>query len=103
MDRTRIKEKSKSSNLGKRQKFEVNWVIKIKNNGAAQFPLIVKDQFPISNNDDIKVKQGNFGNGKLDEKTSIITWSFLNGITGTQSLLFDYSVDYLKERTLFLE
>jgi hypothetical protein len=103
VDRTRIKEKSKSSNLGKRQKFEVNWEIKIKNNGAAQIPLIVKDQFPISNNDDIKVKQGNFGNGKLDEKTSIITWSFLNGITGTQSLLFDYSVDYQSGAILYLE
>jgi hypothetical protein len=103
VDRTRIKERSKISNLGKRQKFEVNWELKIKNNGGALIPLIIKDQFPISNNEDIKVKQGNYGNGKLDEKTSIITWSFLNGITGTQILNFDYSVDYQSGTVLYIE
>jgi hypothetical protein len=103
VDRTRIKEKSKSSNLGKRQKFEVTWEIKVKNNGGAMIPLIVKDQFPISNNADIKVKNGEFTSGTLDEKTGIITWSFLKGITGSQSFTFDYSVDYQTGAVLYLE
>jgi len=103
IDRTRIKEKSKSKTIGSRQKFEVTWEIKIKNNGGTLIPLIIKDQFPISNNDDIKVKQGSFGNGKLDEKTSILTWSFLNGITGTQTIIFDYSIDYQSGAILYIE
>jgi hypothetical protein len=103
VDRTRIKEKSKSKTIGSRQKFEVTWEIKVKNNGGAMIPLIVKDQFPISNNADIKVKNGEFTSGTLDEKTGIITWAFLKGITGSQSFTFDYSVDYQSGMMLYLE
>ena len=103
IDRTRIKEKSKSRTIGNRQKFDITWEIKIKNNGGALIPLIIKDQFPISNTEDIKVKHGSFDKGILDEKTSIITWSFLNGITGTQTLNFDYSVDYQSGAVLYIE
>ena len=103
VDRTRIKEKSKINTIGKRQKFEVTWEIKIKNNGGAMIPLIVKDQFPISNTEDIKVKQGTFNTGKLEKNTSIITWSFLNGVSGIQTLNFNYSVDYRNGMTLYIE
>lgn len=103
VERTRIKEKSKSKTIGTRQRFEVTWEIKVKNNGGAMIPLIVKDQFPISNNADIKVKNGEFPSGNLDEKTGIITWSLLKGITGSQSFTFDYSVDYQTGMTLYLE
>ncbi|MBU3659530.1 MAG: mucoidy inhibitor MuiA family protein [Flavobacteriales bacterium] len=103
VDRTRIKEKSKSKTIGSRQKFEVTWEIKIKNNGGAKIPFVVKDQFPISNMEDIKVKEGNYNNGKLDENTKIITWSFPSGIIGTQTLTFDYSVDYQSGVVLYLE
>jgi len=103
VDRTRIKEKSKMKTIGSRQKFEVTWEIKVKNNGGALIPLVIKDQFPISNNSDIKVKNGELSNGSLDEKTGIITWSILKGITGSQSFTFDYSVDYQSGMTLYLE
>jgi hypothetical protein len=103
VDRTRIKEKSSSNTIGKRQKFEVTWEIKIKNNGAAMIPLIVKDQYPISNYKDIKVKQGELVNGKIEKNTAIISWSFKNGITGSETLNFNYKVDYRKGRTLYLE
>jgi hypothetical protein len=103
VDRTRIKEKSKTKTIGSRQKFEVTWELKIKNNGGAKIPFVIKDQFPISNDEDIKVKEGNYSNGKLDENTKIITWLFPSGITGTQTLTFDYSVDYQNGVVLYLE
>jgi uncharacterized protein (TIGR02231 family) len=103
VDRTRIKEKSKTKTIGSRQKFEVTWELKIKNNGGANIPFVIKDQFPISNDEDIKVKEGNYSNGKLDENTKIITWLFPNGIVGTQTLTFDYSVDYQNGVVLYLE
>ncbi len=103
VDRTRIKEKSKTKTIGSRQKFEVTWELKIKNNGGAKIPFVIKDQFPISNDEDIKVKEGNYSNGKLDENTKIITWLFSNGIIGTQTLTFDYSVDYQNGVVLYLE
>jgi hypothetical protein len=103
VERTRVKEKSKIKTIGSRQKFEVTWEIKIKNNGGAMIPLIVKDQYPVSNQEDIKVKQGELVDGKVDEKTGIITWTFLKGISGSQTITFDYSVDSQYGIQLYLE
>jgi len=103
VERTRVKEKSKIKTIGSRQKFEVTWEIKIKNNGGAMIPLIVKDQYPVSNQEDIKVKQGELVEGKVDEKTGIITWTFLKGISGSQTITFDYSVDSQYGIQLYLE
>jgi hypothetical protein len=66
-------------------------------------PLVIKDQFPISNTDDIKVKRGELESGKLDENTGIITWTFQNGVNGSQTFGFDYSVDYQSGMVLYLE
>ena len=103
VERTRVREKSKIKTIGSRQKFEVTWEIKIKNNGGAMIPLIVKDQYPVSNQEDIKVKQGELVDGKVDEKTGIITWTFLKGISGSQTITFDYSVDSQYGIQLYLE
>lgn len=103
IERTRIKEKSKQRLLNNRQKFEVSWELKLKNNGGAVIPVIIKDQFPISSNADIKVKEGEVGEGKIDENTKIITWNFKNGIPTSQVITFDYSVDYQHGIRLYLE
>ena len=103
VERTRLKEKSKIKTIGSRQKFDVTWEIKIKNNGGAMIPLIVKDQFPVSNLEDIKVKRGDVLDARVDEKTGIITWSFLKGISGSQTITFDYSVDSQYGIQLYLE
>jgi hypothetical protein len=103
MERTRVKEKSRSKTIGSREKFDITWEIKIKNNGGAMIPLVIKDQFPISNTDDIKVKRGELESGKLDENTGIITWTFQNGVNGSQTFGFDYSVDYQSGMVLYLE
>jgi hypothetical protein len=103
MERTRVKEKSKSKTIGSRQHFEVTWEIKVKNNGGASIPLVIKDQFPISNNAEIKVKHSEVEGAKIDDKTKIITWSFLQGISGIKTMTFDYSVDYQNGMTLYIE
>ena len=101
--RTKISEKSKTKTIGSRQKFDIAWELKVKNNGASEIPLLIKDQFPVSTNDDIKVKQGDFSLGKLDEKTGIITWNTILPKGQAKSFFFDYSVDYQKGVVLYLE
>jgi hypothetical protein len=103
MERTRVKENSRSKTIGSREKFDISWEIKIKNNGGAMIPVVIKDQFPISNTEDIKVKRGDLLSGKLDENTGIITWTFQNGVNGGQTFGFDYSVDYQSGMVLYLE
>ena len=103
IERIRIKEKSKQRLINNRQKFEVSWEIKLKNNGGAVIPVVIKDQFPISTNADIKVREGEVGEGKVEENTKIITWVFKNGIPAAQVITFDYSVDYQHGIRLYLE
>ncbi|MGV3630295.1 MAG: mucoidy inhibitor MuiA family protein [Bacteroidota bacterium] len=101
--RTRISEKSKNRVIGSRQKFEVAWEIKIKNNGGAEIPLLIKDQFPVSTNEDIKVKRGEYSNGKLNEDTGIITWETTLPKNQSKAFTFDYVIDYQKGMILYLE
>jgi len=103
VERTKVKDKSSNKVLGSRQKYEVTWEIRMRNNGGAAIPIIVKDQFPISTNNDIKVRNGDFGTAKLDEKTGILVWNLNLPLGGSQNLQFGYSVDYQKGYTLYLE
>lgn len=103
VERKRILEKSTNKTIGSRQKFEVTWEIKVKNNGGASIPIIIKDQFPISTNSDIKVKRGDYTEGKLDENTGILTWEFILNPTQSKSILFNYAVDSQHGQVLYIE
>jgi hypothetical protein len=103
MERTKVKENSKTKTIGTRQKVDVSWEIKLKNNGGANIPIFIKDQFPISIVEDIKVKRGEFSEGKIADKSGIITWNFMLDASQNKILKFDYSVDYQKGYVLYLE
>jgi len=103
INRKRSEEMSKTRLLGNRYKYEVTWDFTIRNNGGAAIPIIVKDHFPISINDDIKVKQGSYVGATLDEKTGILTWKFTTNKGETKQFKFDYQVDYGKTQPVYLE
>ena len=103
MERKKISEKSKNKTIGSRQKVDVAWEIKLKNNGGAKIPIYIKDQFPISNLEDIKVKRGEYLEGKIAENSGIITWNFMLDPSQSKILNFDYSVDYQKGYVLYIE
>jgi uncharacterized protein (TIGR02231 family) len=103
MERKKISEKSKNKTIGSRQRVDVAWEIKLKNNGGAKIPIYIKDQFPISNLEDIKVKRGDYLEGKIAENSGIITWNFMLDPSQSKILNFDYSVDYQKGYVLYIE
>jgi uncharacterized protein (TIGR02231 family) len=103
INRKRSEEMSKTRLLGNRYKYEVTWDFTVRNNGGAAIPIIVKDHFPISINDDIKVKQESYVGATLDEKTGILTWKFTTNKGETKQFKFDYQVDYGKNEPVYLE
>ncbi|MBI3239263.1 MAG: mucoidy inhibitor MuiA family protein [Flavobacteriia bacterium] len=103
VDRKRSEEKSKTRAIGSRNKYEVQWDFTVRNNGGANIPFILKDHFPLSVNDDIKVKQGEYSNALLDEKTGILTWKMNINKGETKLFFFNYSVDYSNGQPLYLE
>jgi hypothetical protein len=103
IERKRIQEKSTNRVIGSRQKFEVTWEINVRNNGGASIPILIKDQFPISIDNDIKVKQGEYGDGNLDEKTGILTWRYNLVPSASKTINFNYTVDSEHGKVLYIE
>lgn len=103
VDRRRSEEKSKTRVFGSRNKYEVQWDFTVRNNGGASIPFILKDHFPVSTNNDIDVKKGNYEGAWLDEKTGILTWKFTIGKSETRLFSFNYSVDYGNNQQVYLE
>jgi hypothetical protein len=103
IERKKIDDLSKEKLLGTRKKVDVGYQIDVRNNTGSNIPLFIKDQFPISQDGDIKVKQGSYANASLDSKTGILTWKLqLNkGEKSTQQ--FDYSIDFDNNRYLRIE
>lgn len=103
IDRKRSEEKSRNRVFGSRNKYEVQWDFTVRNNGAASIPFILKDHFPVSVNEDIKVKQGSHEGAELEEKTGILTWKFNLNKGETKKFSFDYTVDYGNGAPVYLE
>ncbi len=103
IERLRIDEKSTKKTIGGRQKFEVAYEIKVKNNGGAAIPIVIKDQMPLSVNTDIKVKNGEYEGAVLDEKTGILTWRITLAPSQSKSMKFNYSVDSNPGYVLYVE
>jgi uncharacterized protein (TIGR02231 family) len=103
IERIKSKEKNTKRIVGSRQKMDIQWDLKVKNNGGAAIPLIIKDQFPISNDNDIKVKTSEVLNAQVDEKTQIITWRIVLNTGESKTLQINYSVDYDKNKVLYVE
>ena len=49
------------------------------------------------------IKNGDLIEGKVNDKTGIITWEFMQGISGSKSVYFDYSIDAQYGIPLYLE
>ncbi len=103
IDRKRSEENSKSRAVGNRTKYEVQWDFTIRNNGGSAIPLIIKDHFPITINNDIKVKQGTYLGATLNDKTGILTWRMTLTKGESKLFSFNYSVDYSNGQPLYLE
>jgi uncharacterized protein (TIGR02231 family) len=103
VERTRSQEMSKTRLIGSRYKYDVTWDFVVRNNGGAEIPMIVKDHFPVSVNEDIKVKEGEFEGASKEENSHILTWKFSLKKGETKKFKFNYSVDYGRTQPLYLE
>lgn len=101
--REKVDELSKTKASGSRTKYEVTWEFTVRNNGPFNVPILIKDQFPVSVNGDIKVKQGNYDGATLEEETGILTWKTVLNKGETKKFRFDFSVEYGKNGSMYLE
>jgi len=101
--RKKVDAMSKEKLIGDRKKVDATYEIEVRNNSGSDIPLLIKDQFPISQDADIKVKQGLYTNATLDEKTGILLWKMQLKVGEKSTVQFNYSVDYYKGKYLRIE
>jgi hypothetical protein len=97
------KEYSSKQFLGNNKIENRSWKTTIKNNKPQKVKIMVYDQVPVSNNEDITVETINISEGSADVKTGEVTWELELEPGGTVSKTIEYSVKYPKGSLLKIQ
>lgn len=97
VERKKSKEYNKRQTLGSNNIAYRYWEIAVRNGKQQPVNIMIEDQFPLSADSKIEVKRESKGDGKLDDKTGIVTWTF-DKLTSseTKNTELKYSVKYPK-------
>ena len=87
---------------GKRE-LERSWEITVDNRKAQPIRIVIDDQLPLSNDEDVLVKAEALGGGKLDKDTGRIEWDLVVKPGEREGLRFRYSVQAPKEVPIRLD
>ena len=96
VERKKSKDYSKHLVLGSDNIAYREWDITARNAKQQPVDIIIEDQFPVSADSRIDVTQEEKSDGKLDDKTGIISWNFKIEPSSTKSLVLKYKVKYPK-------
>lgn len=94
--RTRVYSKQTKTIFGNNQVDHYVWKIELRNNKKTAVDVVLRDQVPVSQHEEIKVTVNSVGGGNYDEKTGIIKWRLSLSPGQTQSYEVSYEVKYPK-------
>ena len=100
VQRNSIKQIEGSRLLSGKKEERFQYEIKVRNNKVAALKLEIKDQFPISGNDDITVSRIEHTEGKVDDKSGIVTWEFILQPKEEKKIDLIYSIRYPKGKSV---
>lgn len=96
VERKKSKEFNKHRILGNDNIAYRDWEIIARNGKQQNIDIMIEDQFPISADSKIDVKQEEMSGGKLDEKTGIVTWQYKLAPSETKTMQLKYAAKYPK-------
>ena len=96
VERKKSKEFNKHTVFGNDNIAYREWDITVRNGKQQPIDIIVEDQFPISGDSKIDVKQEEKSGGKLDETTGIVSWQHVIEPSGTKNMQLKYTAKYPK-------
>jgi len=102
LKRTRVKNKQEKNFFGNKRTDLYTWKIEVRNTKKTAVKLMLKDQVPVSRNEDIVVTINNNGGGRLDEKTGIIRWNFELAPGAKKEMEISYEIKYPKDKNVRL-
>lgn len=101
--RTKVKDESKRQLLGSNKIDFRTFEIEIRNAKKQEINLVVEDQFPVSRNEKIEITQKEISDGKVDDKTGVISWNLKVKPKTNKKLIMSYQVKYPEENWVGLE
>ena len=99
-EKVQSKENKRFISGNKRESF--HYRIAVRNNKQHNVKLKIYDQYPISANDQIKVKQEGHDKGVIDHESGLIEWKFELNPTDEKELNLKYEVTYPKDKIINL-
>jgi uncharacterized protein (TIGR02231 family) len=100
--RTLLKKECKEKVIGSQIEKTFAYNIEVRNYKSTNIELIIQDQIPITQNNEIIIEVLNSDKGKIDEKTGLVEWNINLKTKETKNLGFSYKVKYNKDSNLAL-
>jgi uncharacterized protein (TIGR02231 family) len=90
--RTLQKELNQKQSIGSNQKDTRDWLIEVKNRKNQPVNLLVEDQVPVAQNNDIEVETQTLSGGNVDTNTGKVTWAMVLKPLDDKKLELKYQV-----------
>lgn len=102
--RRKLKGHDNKSNIitGKRE-LERTWEITVDNRKQQPIRIVIDDQLPLSNDEDVEVKAENLGGGKLDKDTGRVEWDITVKPSERKNIRFKYGVQAPRDTPIRLD
>ncbi len=98
LSRQRIYTKQEKTFFGNNRIDHYVWRIELRNNKKLPVSIVLRDQVPVSQSEEIKVSVKSVGGGEYDEKSGIIKWRLELSPGQQQNYEVAYEVKYPKEQ-----
>ncbi len=96
VERQKIRDYQKKQWVGSDRFVAREWEIKVRNGKKQKISLLLEDQFPLTADSRIEVKQEERSGGKLEEKTGIVSWHITLEPSQTETRKLRYTVKHPK-------
>ena len=100
--REKLKDFSSVKFLGSNKKQIFTYEITVKNNKKDEVDMLLKDQYPVSQNKEVEVELLESNNAAVNDETGVITWKLKLAPGEVKKVRLSYSVKYPKDKTLNL-
>lgn len=101
--RTKQKDYSDKQFIGNKMTDQIGWEIELRNKKSQAIDVVVVDQFPVSQREEIEVKLEEAKKAEVDEITGKLTWRLNLKPNSQENLKFRYAVKYPKKGKVVLE
>ncbi len=100
--REKLKEFSSVKFLGTSKKQIFTYELTVKNNKKDEVNMLLKDQYPVSQNKEVEVELLESNDAMVNEETGVLTWKIKLAPGEVKKVRISYSVKYPKDKTLNL-